>query len=81
MFEPADASKILHIFFGKNCRLRCTLFALYFTSSFVSHESFSFLSKIPETFVLARSFIHFSLIFSVLLLVALDFPFRHYPQC
>jgi len=56
------------------------MFPLFiFTFSFVSHESLSFLEKIPEAFVFARSYMHFECIFRVLLLVALDFPFGHYP--
>ena len=56
------------------------MFPLFiFTFSFMSRESFSFLEKIPEAFVFARSFMHFEFIFMVLLLVALDFPLGHYP--
>jgi len=40
------------------------MFPLFiFTFSFVSRESFSFLDKIPEAFVFARSFMHFEFIF------------------
>lgn len=67
--------KFYSIFFGKNCRLSCNLHVLYFLYSFVSRESFSFLSNIPEAFVFTRSFTHFAFVFSILLLMALDFPF------